>query len=285
MTKAKTKIDFAKYRTPELFDAILELVDWRGIFTTGLKQAAIACIVIGLSVGAALWAFSHYIQGVTIPVVTAIVLAILCIPPSLPAAISYAIAYLLRSSLSNMLLIVELMLETTKNVAKDIESLRSGDTEPPTPRELVQGVYLEIFLPIIEQIIASQLWIFAKPVLFLYRLTFGRLMRIVINLLPDKAMAAVTNTQDLIEKAENVDMGKIVEALDTAKDHIDRGESTIVSTLDWTKEKINSIGGRTKFYVMLPCYIISGIIILLDVLFIFVVWAVIANIVGSFGAG
>ncbi|MEL7334725.1 MAG: hypothetical protein AAFN70_00740, partial [Planctomycetota bacterium] len=100
----------------------------------------------------------------------------------------------------------------------------------------MQGVYLEVFLPIIEQVLADQLWIFSGPALWLYRLTFGRLVRLVIKMLPNRAMDSMTQ---VLEEADlETTAGTIAERMSVVADQ----ETSIVAALHWTQNNLNTIG-------------------------------------------
>lgn len=263
-SKSTNKIDFKKYRTPDLVQNISELLNWRGTIGDGFWQASYVTFFSAVSLTGIVVVFSCFYFGFDWRLI-GIGLSVLVtgVPMAAPGAIFYAIAYLIRRSLDNMFAIVDLLLETTKRVSQDIRNVRSGEAEMPTAKELVKGVYLEIFLPSLEQVVADQLWILAKPALFLYRLTLGRLMRLVIRILPDKTLSGMSEEE--LEQAHA--------SMSAGLESIADNETTIVGALTWTQEKLASAGRSAKIFVMLPCYIIAGTIIIASVLALMFDWA------------
>lgn len=259
-------IDFKKYRTPELFDAISEIMDWRGTVGRGFYYAFFATLIISTLVSLVLIALTYSSWGIDYRLLIVTLASLVYIPLMIPAGVFYSIAYLLKNSLSNMLLVVDLLLESTKKISKDIQSVRSGDSRLPTAKEMVSGVYLEVFLPILEKVISDQLWILAKPSLFIYRLTFGRLMRVVIQSMPEQALLKLTNHESSKDLQATADT--LTGSLEEITDH----ETIILKTLTWTQEKLKTIGTMTKFIVMLPCYAITAIVILINVSVVFLSW-------------
>ena len=55
--KTTAKIDFKKYRTPELFETVSELIDWRGTMGRGFYQAALGTFLMSISAIRASWFF------------------------------------------------------------------------------------------------------------------------------------------------------------------------------------------------------------------------------------
>ncbi len=266
---APAKIDFKQYRTTALFEAVNDLIDWRGTIGRGFYWTFLATIGLAAIVTTGLCIASHAMgAGRGELMLTAVVLLLVDLPASLPAGLFFSIAYLIRRSLANMLQIVDLLLETTKTVAQDVRSLRSGHYAMPSPKELVHGVYLEVFLPIIEQVIASQLWFLAKPALFLYRLSFGRLVHRVIQFLPEKTLDPESEQaaeEKLRDSAESIKRGMI---------QIADNETTVVGALNWSQQKLHHLGGHAKFMIMLPCYVVVAVVAGLAVAVMVLVWFV-----------
>ncbi|MEM7479437.1 MAG: hypothetical protein AAF483_31010 [Planctomycetota bacterium] len=262
MASSKETVDFAKYRTPELFQKISGMLNWKGTFASGFYYALLAMtgltlVFVVLAGGAAYYEASGWRW-------IGIVLTILVtgLPISMPSGVIYSLARLIRLSLDNLLLVVDLLLETAKKIAKDIHSVRSGDSRMPSAKELVRGVYSEVFLPILEQIISDQFWLLGRPALFLYRLTLGRLIRLVIQILPDKTLDE--------EEAE-----KVTEATTSGLEAIADNETTLLGALTWTQEKLKKYGGRVKTMVMMPCYIVLGVVLMISLAILLLDWTIV----------
>ncbi|MEL6897398.1 MAG: hypothetical protein AAFP90_14945 [Planctomycetota bacterium] len=127
------KIDFKKYRTTQLFETVSELLDYRGTMGRGFYQAVIGTFVAGLLMTALLLCLTYlFFFRDAFFIVMIFITPFGCFPGSIPAGFFYSIAYLVRRSLDNMLLVVDQLLETTKNVATDIQTVRSGQAEMPS---------------------------------------------------------------------------------------------------------------------------------------------------------
>ncbi len=251
------KIDFKQYRTPELYNSIRELLDLRGIYARGFYQVFILTFLIAVAFGILLITESDKL-GLT----GCLVMVIVGLEAGIVTGLCYALASLIRQSITNMIRVVDLLLQVAKRVAKDVNAVRSGETEMPSAKEIVRGVYVEVFLPTIEQVISETLWIFGKPILFIYRLTFGQLIRIVIRILPDR-------TLEMIEGQElEVTAKQTFESLEKIADN----ETTIVGALDWTQKKLVNIGGKVRILVMLPCYAICVLVVLFHILMVYFTW-------------
>ena len=84
--------------------------------------------------------------------------------------------------------------------------------------------------------------------------------------MPERALDKVT---DLIEddSAQGASE-RITSQLETIAEH----EGTVVAVLTWTQEKLHFVGGKALFVVMLPCYVICGLVITLNVSVMLVFW-------------
>ena len=250
-----SKIDFAKYRTPELLESVMNLIDIRGIYVRSAKRVAIGMLALGVVGGLLFWSRTDSIYWFA-PIV------LYCFLVGAIMGLFYAIAEVIRHSLSNMLKVVELMLEVTKKVAADVASVSEGKSKMPSARELVEGVYREVLLPTVERAITSQLGFVGKPVLFLYRMTLGRVVNKVIQWMPDSTLEKI-HGQSLEQEKKEVLAGM---------SEVAANESKIVSVLNWTQAKVVNVGARFRFAVMLPCYLICFVLGLVLMIPLVVIW-------------
>jgi len=250
-------IDFKKYRTPELHASLRELLNVTGIYNK--SSAIILLVAVGFSL---LYGNASLDRVEALRIDGEISVLVYGIVAGLVVGSMFATAEVLRQSLGNMIDVVDLLLEATKRVAHDMNVVRSGDARKPSAKDIMQGVYLEVFLPIVENDVSDSLWIFGKPILFLYRFTLGRLVRRVIRMLPEQAF----------EPSD----GRDVEAV--ANDTLERmqvvaeNETRIVDALNWTQDKVTRIGGRLKLFVMLPWYTVCATVAIVFAIPLVVVW-------------
>ena len=237
-------IDFKKYRTPELAVSVTEIVDVRGKLASGFKTAFFSFTGFLLLVGVAFWWRGN------------LATFSLAIGYSLFAGAVFslvmAIAGAVKRSLAEMEQLVGLLFSTTSQIASDIASLGTGSTTLPSARKLIEGVYGDVLLPTVEQVVAKSLGWIGTPVLFAYKLTLGRVVRFAIKCVPDTAFAA--DEDQLNERAQQV-MAEL-ESISDEKENTDKA-------LNWAQRQLEYIGTKARFLVMLPCYIISVAIVVI----------------------
>lgn len=237
------KIDFKKYRSPELADSVTDIIDVRGKFVGGLKTMFFSFGAFLLLVGILFWIkgnFATFTLAAGYSIVAGAVFSLVM-----------AIAGVVKRSLSEMEQLVGLLFSTTNQVAQDVSSLGQGDVELPSARELVEGVYGDVLLPAVEQVVAKSLGFVGKPLLFAYRMTLGRIVRKTIKLLPDSALAE--SSEQLKVKADSI--MKDLKSVGSKKSQID-------TTLTWAQDHLGALSTKAKFLVLLPCYVIASIIVL-----------------------
>jgi len=188
MPSAK-KLNLADYRNDTLVSRVLSICDVKTSIAQILKITIIACLIIppiyllllsGKGLSPTMWkALSGY------SVIAAIILGL-----------GGGLIWLANSILTDAKEIVRLTLQQSQKAADDIAEIKDGSVIIPTGRELIEQIYGELLLPIIEQVIAESFGVIGKPLLFTYRLTIGRSINFVIR----KTAAAFAKV-DTIESA------------------------------------------------------------------------------------
>jgi hypothetical protein len=246
------KIDFKKYRTEELYSSVVGLINIRGLFFNSIYYVGVVAFVVALVCGALFWARGSLLSWALIESYCGLFGFVM--------GVLFAIAQTIRLSLDNMLKLVDFMMGVTRQVAEDTSNVATGDTRLPTSTELVQGVYYDVFTPIIERAIKEQFWILSRPILFVYKMTFARIVRLVIGKMPPESVELNDAGQAIQQKAVALS-STVVEK-----------ESAIISTLSWTENAISGIGGWLKMLVMMPCYVFCIVIGLLAMIPLVVAW-------------
>lgn len=250
MTKPqKTQLDFDKYRTPKLISTIADIVSIPGAIGSIRKWVVIG--VGGLILFVVFWlkvtdsmtlfwwaAFEAY-----------------SVPAGALAGLAIGVAEFIRRSLNNMTQLIDLMLETTMQVAVDAQGLTSGETEMPPTRDLVEDVYEQVILEITKEVLDSMFGFLAKPIYGLYHVTLNQLVRITIKLIPG-------TTEVTPELTEKIEMAS----------RLTDDQGRVIRSLRWTQQKLAGIGGWIKLLVILPCYSIVFVIIGLIVLPLGLAW-------------
>ena len=242
-SSSTSKIDFKKYNTPELATGVAEIVDVRGKLLTAFGMLFIGFAIFMLLAGILFWGKENFLTfGVSIAY---------SIVAGAVFSLAMAIVYVVNRSLAEMEQLVQLLFSTTNQVGQDVSRISDGTTELPSARELVEGVYGDVLLPTVEQVVAQSLGFLGRPLLFAYRMTLGRVVRTTIKMLPDSA---------LVESGESVDSKaqKIVGNLKEISDE----KSQILSILTWAQSHLESLGAKAQFLVLLPCYLIAGVAVL-----------------------
>ncbi len=168
----------------------------------------------------------------------------------------------IRQSSAKVLLVVDLLLDTTQRVAKDYSHIEAGEQKMPSLFTLVGDVYEKLFLRIINEVVHKQLGVIGKPVYFAYRLTIDRVLRLVLRRKFDNAISDQGGEQEL----QSV-------ATETMKE-VSKNELKIVRGLETARKRIQTTSGRLKSLATLPCYVVLAIasLVLLTPLAILFLW-------------
>lgn len=252
---SKAKIDFKKYRSTELLQSLTDLIDVRGIYARSILKILLVALITVILVIVCFW------NRCSFPILSGTVVAGFfagCIIGAL-----YAIITVIRQSLGNMIMIVDRLLELTKTVAGDVRAMTIGETEMPTAAQLVKGVYGEVVLPMVETVIREKLGAAGRPVMFLYRMTLGQLVRLSIRMLPAAALTWVSENKS----AERV-AGEVMESMPK----VAVNEDKIVASLSFVQGKINSISHGLRFLIMLPGYAFFAAVVVFILCFFVLAW-------------
>lgn len=224
----KTQIDFSKYRTPDLIETIAEIIGLPGAIASIVKCALIGVAALVLVV----WLLLYLTGSMTL--MWATIFEVYSAPAGAIVGTAIGVAEFIRRSLSNMTKLVDLMLETTIQVAKDAQGLSKGDTEMPPTRDLVEDVYEQVILVITKQVLSKMFGFLAMPIYWVYHMTLNRLVRITIRLIPGDSEISAELSEKVSQSANE--------------------SGRVIASLRWTQEKLASVGGWIRLLVMIPCY-------------------------------
>ena len=180
-------IDFAKYRTPELVDQIVDLIS---IPKASLKLILGAAVggVLAFGLFATMFLFSGLSWWVWLlgMLLTGFVGAAL--------GCSLMLIWIIGGGLRNVGSILQISLDMTNQVACDIQELRRGDANLPSGRELAGQVYLQVIEPSLESAARRAFSILATPAIVIYRWSIGAaLKRALKNTKPAPGDPSPTN--------------------------------------------------------------------------------------------
>jgi len=148
----------------------------------------------------------------------------------------------IRRSFSKVLLVVDLLLDTTQRIAKDYSKLYAGEQKMPPLMTLVGDVYEKLLLKILREAVDKHLGLIGKPVYFTYRLTIDRVLKILLRRNIDKSLNENIGEDGLQEIASGI-----------IKD-VRENESKINQRLQAARDRIKSTAGKLKALIMWPCY-------------------------------
>lgn len=249
------QIDFSKYRTPELFKTISDLLS----VSEKAGQVAWWSMVVCVSVVAAFIILTFQ----TTPLLVVILCAGYLVPAGWSAGLILGLAEIVRRSANGLLLIVDLLLAETANIANDVRGLRGGTQQLPPPGVLVDKVYHQVIYPIIEEVVTSNLGFVGRPLLWFYRVSLDRMVKIVIRrFVPDSYDQIPDDNPDLEVTKKLVETASAIEA----------NEDGITSGLNWTRGKVKSIGSWLKLLIVMPCYAMFAMAFIILVLPAVVAW-------------
>jgi len=153
----------------------------------------------------------------------------------------------LHKSMRNIESILQILLDLTGQAAKDYKSLQSGALIMPSAGEFVEKVYDEVLSPIIEDVISSSVILVGRPIIWVYRWTIDRAIRFLIARVP-----LSTDVEDHI-------MEMATSTFEDAEDF----HAEITRFTNLASGTISIIGRATRFYSLLPLYIVTTIVLLL----------------------
>lgn len=248
-TDAIEEIDFAKYRTPELVKTITELL------SVGEKagQVAICSVLVSL----ALVILFLILAFKSTPLLIVVVLVGYLLPAGWTAGLFLGLAEVVRRSMDGLLSIVDLLLEETANIANDVRNLRGGTQRLPEIGVLVDKVYHHVVYPVIREVVLGSLGIIGRPILWIYRLSLDRMVKIVIRrFIPDSPADLAEAKGELAVTRQAVEVASGIEA----------SEDKITQRLNWTRQKVKTIGGWFKLMIAGPCYLLFAVVLLLAII-------------------
>ena len=108
--------------------------------------------------------------------------------------------------------VLRLILKITEQAAKDSEDLKSGQGKMPGGGKMVEEVYEQVALPVMEKVVGERFKFLGKPVFWLYRRTICVAVRKLIKLTQKKRDEEEVLSRELEEAIEGMgeDRGRIV---------------------------------------------------------------------------
>lgn len=237
------ELDFSKYRTKELASRIGDLLSLPKTLLQ-LVATVIVCLAIALILIYVAMRFDAQSYFATL------MAEAYAVPVGILFGIALWIVMLVRHGFSSLVEIVDLLLETTVKVASDYRELGGGKKKLPPMAKLVGAVHEHVFTSVIREVISSQTGFLGMPIYWAYRLTIHRMLGIVIRIVATR-MASTEDKEDMKSLVVNT-------MADVAQD-----ESSVISGLQWAREKIVGSGNWLSRKLLWPCYAFLALILTL----------------------
>jgi hypothetical protein len=150
---------------------------------------------------------------------------------------------IINSAMKNIESILTIVLEITGKAATEYEQIQAGTIRLPSGGELVEQVYDNIVLPVMERAVARTFGVLGTPLLWTYRRTIGSAVRYLVKRV-NCAKTATEGEQDLVQDARS-GLAAIAKYSETIK--------TYTSS---ASEFVGNIGRKIRLYTILPMYIL-----------------------------
>ena len=248
----KAAFDFAKYRRPELFAKIAELLSIPSTIITILKWIAIAVVVT--------WAgLPTYFAGrVHWTILTALLLY-----GTVAAGIVgvlLGLAAKLSKSFEDLSSVIATTISVAEEVSSDVDAMRDGNTRVPTGKETLVGVYDHVVMPGVKAAATRNAWIVGQFAFVVHKWTLDRILRKVIQAVSNDELAS--DTAPANDETPN-EVGVTFESIDGAADR----------TAAWLQQAhryVDGIGNRIQGIVTIP------VVTLLTFFFVFLSLPIVA---------
>lgn len=233
------KFDFAKYRSDELAESLAELISVPGRFLKVIRTTAVAIVLAVI----ACYLIRTWSELSLIPFLLVCAYSLVI---SVWLGVNLGVLRVISTALQNIESILKIVLEKTVEVAQDYDRTRSGELELPTCGELVELVYREVLVPVLERVVSRSFYFLAKPIRWCYRRTIGAALHKLVS----RANRSSTSRAQEQESAAAV----AVEP-ESSESYVER----VVRFTSRALDIATNLGRRLRTLAMLPLYIALGV--------------------------
>lgn len=226
-------IDLARYRTGDLAERLTELLSVPEAFR---KVAMTMLLLLLLSLGVC-YLIHRYADVALLPM---LLVSAYSLAMGVVFGFVLGILRVISTALQNVESILRIVLETTGSVSGDYERLQSGAMRLPSGGELVEQVYGDVVMPVIERVVSETFGFLASPLLWTYRRTIGSAVRYLVK--------RVDRTQELAHE-QHLDPDAEIGSAPVAK-----YTDSIKSYTSSASDLVGTIGTAIHFYALLPVY-------------------------------
>lgn len=198
------KIELSKYRTPELYTSILDLVSLPGAVASLFLWTSGIVLFLMLTTFGILYFTGHLYTDGQFHLEASGIIAIYVILAGGIFGLAVSLVRLLHQSLQDMIAVAQLSLKVSSHIAGDYHGWKSGTIEAPQPREFVQSVYDQVILPTVEEVLVSQLGFLGRIPIVAYESTLGRIVRqVIVRFIPAEAANLGVGEDGEIQKEDS----------------------------------------------------------------------------------
>ena len=246
------KINLADYRTTDLTERVAALLSIPEAF----RKVCTSVLIVGMIaiVGCAVLRISTGISWLPL-----IGIGLYCMPASVFCGVLLGILRVMWRALSNIESVLQIVLDITRRVADDYGQLKAGQAQLPSGAELVEQVYDQVLLPVMESAVSSAFSLLGKPLLFVYRYTVGQAVRRLIK--------AVNRAKTTPETEDNVQQSAET-ALATGAKYSEK----IAAYTKTASEFVNKVARPIWRYVMVPACLLYGLTVVMTSLPAVLIW-------------
>ncbi|PHS03207.1 MAG: hypothetical protein COA78_18515 [Blastopirellula sp.] len=241
-----TTINLADYRSKEMVDQLVELISVPSAIGKVFFNTLL--LIVGIPV-----ACYSLFSSSTLSLLGWVFLGPYSLVLGLIFGIILGLLRVISTAMKNVESILSMILDITDRAALDYDQLRTGNAKLPTGPELVEQVYEQVMLPMLEQAVKQAFSIFSYPILFIYRRSIHSAVRFMIKRVQRFSKSKPADKEIEVEVIST--RGKIAKYSDTIKKYTSSA-----------KQWIAHVGGKLRFYAMRPMYVVYIIAMLVALL-------------------
>ena len=244
-----TKFDFSKYRSRDIVNKLAEILNIRGSLANVISTAAYLVLVL-FAVFIAFWILVSDLALLEVAFLSIFILLV-----GIVLGVPLGLLRVVHKSLANIEGVLTILLDSSNHAALDFAAMRSGDVEIPSGKEIVTGMYEQVIMPSVEEVVSEAFGFLGKPILWMYRKTIGgAVSRLLI--------AARVKEDGVIDQRvsfEELNTPEVDQAVQALSDRAKPALRFIASA----NSIVTSIAGGLRSYAIRPLYFVFWCLLLL----------------------
>jgi hypothetical protein len=246
------KIDLSRYQTREIASRVAEILSVPGSVRTVVGTTLAVIILLGITNTILYMVSSQAIFPGLVSSIYALVIATIL---GFGLGLLRVTMLLIQRSESLM----QLTLETSREVAKDVQEINRGGKNMPDAAQIVEHVYDGVIVPAMEASVAQSFGFVGTPLLWIYRRTIGGGIRYLIT-----RIKTSTLSDDEATEIEH-DTQRAMRDITSQQNNI---EWVVKNSMSYTKYA----SGLLKKFLLRPAQLIFAIIAIAAVIPLILCW-------------